>query len=143
MMIYGVALLAVSMLLGIFVGELLGLLIGVDANVGGVGIAMVFLIAGRLMLERAGLMDDKTQFGVLFWAGIYIPIVVAMAATQNVVAAVTGGPLVIVTALVSITVSFATVALLARVAPEPEGAMVRHDDAVDPLDAPDGRRDAR
>ena len=44
MVIYGVALLSFCMLVGVFVGDLLGELIGVQANVGGVGIAMLLLI---------------------------------------------------------------------------------------------------
>jgi malonate transporter MadL subunit len=44
MVIYGVALLALCLLAGLFTGELLGQLIGVEANVGGVGIAMLLLI---------------------------------------------------------------------------------------------------
>ncbi|HEN4835107.1 TPA: malonate transporter subunit MadL, partial [Klebsiella pneumoniae] len=44
MIIFGVAFLALCTLTGIFVGELLGKLLGVPANVGGVGIAMVLLI---------------------------------------------------------------------------------------------------
>ncbi len=39
MVIYGVALLSGCMIAGVFFGELLGELIGVQANVGGVGIA--------------------------------------------------------------------------------------------------------
>ena len=46
MVIYGVALLSFCMLVGIFAGDLLGDLIGVQANVGGVGIAMLLLIIG-------------------------------------------------------------------------------------------------
>ena len=41
MIIYGVALLSVCLLLGLFLGNLLGAAIGVQANVGGVGMAMV------------------------------------------------------------------------------------------------------
>ena len=44
MVVYGVALLAFCMLVGVFLGDLLGKLIGVDANVGGIGIAMLLLI---------------------------------------------------------------------------------------------------
>jgi malonate transporter MadL subunit len=40
MIIYGVALLSACLLAGVFVGDLLGKLIGVEANVGGVGFAM-------------------------------------------------------------------------------------------------------
>ena len=44
MVIYGVALLAFCMLMGVFLGDLLGQLLGVQANVGGVDIAMLLLI---------------------------------------------------------------------------------------------------
>ena len=40
MVIYGVALLAFCMLVGIILGELLGRLIGIEANIGGIGIAL-------------------------------------------------------------------------------------------------------
>ncbi|HVS55472.1 MAG TPA: malonate transporter subunit MadL, partial [Casimicrobiaceae bacterium] len=40
MIIYGTALLAFCHLAGLFLGDLLGSLIGVKSNVGGVGIAM-------------------------------------------------------------------------------------------------------
>jgi malonate transporter MadL subunit len=89
--IYGVALLAGCMLAGVFVGELLGKLLGVQANVGGVGFAMVLLVVLCDGLVRRGRLQPVTQQGILFWSAVYIPIVVAMAATQNVVAAVAGG----------------------------------------------------
>lgn len=52
MIIYGTALLAVSYLLGVFLGGLLGKLLGVDANIGGVAIAMILLIVGKEMLAK-------------------------------------------------------------------------------------------
>ena len=106
MIIYGTALLAVSYLLGVFLGGLLGQLLGVDANIGGVVIAMVLLIIGKEMLAKRGYLPKSTQFGVLYWAGMYIPIVVAMAAGQNVVAALSGG---LVAAVVSVIALVATV----------------------------------
>lgn len=106
MIIYGTALLAVSYLLGVFLGGLLGQLLGVDANIGGVAIAMVLLIIGKEMLAKRGYLPKSTQFGVLYWAGMYIPIVVAMAAGQNVVAALSGG---LVAAVVSVIALVATV----------------------------------
>ena len=54
MIIYGTALLAVSYLLGVFLGGLLGKLLGVDANIGGVAIAMILLIVGKEMLAKRG-----------------------------------------------------------------------------------------
>ncbi|MDF1765139.1 MAG: malonate transporter subunit MadL, partial [Gammaproteobacteria bacterium] len=41
MLVYGVALLSACLLLGMLAGQALGLALGIDANVGGVGIAML------------------------------------------------------------------------------------------------------
>ena len=79
MIIYGTALLAVCHLLGIFLGDLLGALLGAKTNVGGVGIAMILLICARLWLHKRGLMPAQTEMGVAFWGAMYIPVVVAMA----------------------------------------------------------------
>ncbi|HAL42567.1 MAG TPA: malonate transporter, partial [Gammaproteobacteria bacterium] len=43
MVIYGVGILAASLLGGNALGNLIGQLMGIDANVGGVGIAMLLL----------------------------------------------------------------------------------------------------
>ena len=56
MIIYGTALLAACHLLGAYIGDLLGLAIGVKANVGGVGIAMILLIAVRIGMRKHGWM---------------------------------------------------------------------------------------
>lgn len=114
MVIYGVALLAGCMLVGIWVGELLGVLIGVDANVGGVGIAMILLILASAWLRGRGKLPVPTEQGVLFWSAIYIPVVVAMAASQNVVAAVRGGPAAILSGVGAVVVGFALVPVLSR-----------------------------
>lgn len=114
MTISGVALLAICTLLGGYLGDLLGAFLGVKANVGGVGIAMLLLIAARLWLVRQKQFSHGLRLGVEFWGSIYIPIVVAMAAQQNVVGAVEGGPMVLLTAVGAIVVSFAAVALISR-----------------------------
>ena len=80
MVVYGVALLSACMLAGLVVGDLLGLLIGVKANVGGVGIAMLLLILFSDHLKRTLRMNALAEQGILFWSAMYIPIVVAMAA---------------------------------------------------------------
>jgi len=115
MIILGVALLALCTLIGVYVGDLLGVALGVKANVGGVGIAMILLIAARVWLKRTDRLGKGVQLGVEFWAAMYIPIVVAMAAQQNVVAAVSGGPIVIIAATGSLVLCFACVALLSRI----------------------------
>lgn len=119
MVIYGVALLAGCLLAGVFVGDVLGQLIGVQANVGGVGIAMILLIVFSDAIRKRGGLKPLTRQGVLFWSGIYIPIVVAMAAKQNVIAAVKGGPAAILAGVAAVGVSFLLVPALSRLGPEP------------------------
>ncbi|MDZ5650054.1 malonate transporter subunit MadL [Nitrospirillum sp. BR 11828] len=114
MTISGVALLAICTLLGTFLGDLLGSLLGVKANVGGVGIAMLLLIAARLWMARRGLLTPGVKFGVEFWGALYIPIVVAMAAQQNVLVAARSGPLVLIAGIAAVLLCFATVAIISR-----------------------------
>lgn len=115
MAIYGTALLSICLICGLIIGRLIGLAIGIDANVGGVGIAMLLLILISGRLQSAGLMAKPTQSGVLFWSSIYIPIVVAMAASQNVRAAVSGGTVAILAGAVVVVVSFALVPVISRI----------------------------
>ncbi|MBK5527023.1 malonate transporter subunit MadL [Pseudomonas sp. NPDC087598] len=114
MIIYGVAFLAFCTLVGIWVGELLGKLIGVPANVGGVGIAMLLLIGLGSYLNKSGWLKGKTEQGVEFWSAIYIPIVVAMAAQQNVYGALKGGPMAILAGTLAVVIAFAMVPVLVR-----------------------------
>ena len=85
MVIYGIALLGVCTLLGLFAGELLGSLFGIDANVGGIGIAMFLLMCATSFFKGRFEIGNVSEKGITFWSMIYIPIVVAMAAKQNVV----------------------------------------------------------
>jgi malonate transporter MadL subunit len=114
MIIYGVALLAACMLAGNIIGELVGMAIGVSSNVGGVGLAMLLLVFVVYRLQKAGCLDTSSRRGVEFWSSLYIPIVVAMAASQNVVGAVTGGPVALVGGLIVVAASFALVPVIAR-----------------------------
>ena len=114
MIIYGTALLAVCHLLGIFLGELIGHALGVKANVGGVGIAMLLLIGSRHYLHKSGLLNETSENGVHYWGAIYIPVVVAMAMTQNVVAAVKGGPMALIAAVGTVVVCGLFVAFINR-----------------------------
>jgi len=117
MVIYGVALLSGCMLAGVFLGDLLGDALGVQANVGGVGIAMLLLILLSDSLRRRGKLPAPTERGVLFWSSMYIPVVVAMAASQNVIAAVRGGPAAILAGVLAVGAGFALVPVLARLGP--------------------------
>jgi malonate transporter MadL subunit len=115
MVIYGVALLAGCMIAGIFVGELLGKLIGVQANVGGVGIAMLLMIVFADYLRKRGRLNPVSQQGIIFWSSIYIPVVVAMAAKQNVIAAIKGGPAALLAGALAVVVCCALVPLISRI----------------------------
>ena len=119
MIIYGVALLSACMVLGMLVGEYLGVIIGVEANVGGVGIAMLFLVLACNSQRLKPLVDGLSGEGIKFWSAMYIPIVVAMAARQNVVAAVDGGMLAIMAGVAAEVVSFALVPVLSRIGRPP------------------------
>jgi len=115
MIIYGVALLSVCLVLGMLVGEYLGVVIGVEANVGGVGIAMLLLVLACNMERFKPMVEGLAGDGIKFWSAMYIPIVVAMAARQNVVAAVDGGLLALVAGVAAVVVSFALVPVLSRI----------------------------
>lgn len=114
MVIYGVALLSFCMLVGVFVGDLLGEVMGVQANVGGVGIAMLLLLVLSNLGSRKAALNPITEKGIGFWSAMYIPIVVAMAARQNVFSALSGGWMAIVAGVAAVTASFAMIPLLAR-----------------------------
>lgn len=114
MVIYGVALLSFCMLAGVFLGDLLGKLIGVQANVGGVGIAMLLLIFLVNLNDKRLQIGVPTQAGINFWSAMYIPIVVAMAAKQNVISALSGGWMAIIAGVAAVVASFAMIPILAR-----------------------------
>jgi malonate transporter MadL subunit len=103
------------MIAGVFCGQLLGELIGVQANVGGVGIAMLLLVLISDYLKRQGRLRPVSQQGIVFWSAIYIPVVVAMAASQNVLAAVEGGPAAILAGALAVAAGFSLVPVISRI----------------------------
>ncbi len=115
MIIYGVALLSGCLLVGMLAGEALGVLLGVSANVGGVGIAMLLLVLVCGSTRLKSLVDGASGTGIKFWSAMYIPIVVAMAARQNVAAAADGGLLALAAGVAAVVVSFALVPVLSRI----------------------------
>mgnify|MGYP001297155485 CR=1 FL=1 len=114
MIIYGVALLAFCFLTGNYIGDILGALLGVKANVGGVGFAMLLLIILTNKGIDAGWLDKKGQEGIAFWSAMYIPIVVAMSSIKNVVAALSGGALAIGSGLVGVAVAFVLIPVISK-----------------------------
>lgn len=122
MIIYGTALLAACHLLGMFLGDLLGVAIGVKANVGGVGIAMLLLIFSRFWFQKKGLMPELTEAGVGYWGAMYIPVVVAMAAQQDVISALRGGKVALLAAFGAVVVCACAIALINRMGGEAAAA---------------------
>ncbi|MCP5558601.1 MAG: malonate transporter subunit MadL [Verrucomicrobiaceae bacterium] len=114
MPIYGTALLSACLLIGLTLGRSIGAMIGINSDVGGVGIAMILLILGCDWLHRTGRMKPPTESGITFWGQIYVPIVVAMAASQNVLGALAGGVMAIVAGIAVVGVSFVLVGVLTR-----------------------------
>ena len=109
MKIYGVGILAACFLIGHILGDYLGKLFHLTGNLGGVGFAMLILVVGNDYFKRKNLIPSETENGILFWSTMYIPVVVAMSATQNVKAALSGGWVAI---LVGIIVSLACYLLI-------------------------------
>lgn len=114
MIIYGVAILAFCYVTGQLIGELLGRLIGVDANVGGVGFAMLLLILLNDWFTKKGYTNKLTDNGIQFWSQMYIPIVVAMSAIQNVKVAVSSGVIALAAGIVPVLLCLAMIPLLAK-----------------------------
>jgi len=114
MIIYGVALLSICLLVGITLGQMIGKVMGIEANVGGVGIAMLLLIVMANTSKRYIRIDPTTRQGIHFWNAMYIPIVVAMAAKQNVFAAIEGGPVALVAGTLAVVISFLLVPVISR-----------------------------
>ena len=114
MIIYGVALLAFCSLTGNYIGDILGALLGVKANVGGVGFAMLLLIILTNKGIDAGWLDKKGQEGIAFWSAMYIPIVVAMSSIQDVVAALSGGTIAVLGGVLGVALGFVFIPILRK-----------------------------
>lgn len=125
MVIYGITVLAVCFFLGMYLGDVIGMVVGVDSNVGGVGIAMVLLILTVNYLIKKGKIKKESQEGISFWSSMYIPIVVAMTAKQNVVAALDGGLAAVLAGVLSVVVCFALIPVLSKVGNSKNTAQVQ------------------
>ncbi len=113
MTIYGVGLLAACCIVGQLLGEALGQLLGIEANVGGVGFAMILLMLSTNWLDVRKQLPTETSQGIGFWSQMYIPVIIAMAATQNVSAAIKGGLLALLAGIIPTAIAFAMIPLLA------------------------------
>jgi malonate transporter MadL subunit len=102
-------------LIGKFLGNFLGKIMNINADVGGVGFSMIILILTSIYLRKKGWLIPETEKGVLFWSSIYIPIIVAMAATLNVKGAVSGGLVAILAGIITTIFCMMLVPVLSRI----------------------------
>lgn len=114
MIIYGVALLAGCYMAGNIIGDVLGALLGVKANIGGVGFAMLLLIIISTWAIQKGYMKAPEEQGIKFWSAMYIPIVVAMSSIQNVAAALSGGVVAVLGGVLAVAVGFLLIPVLSK-----------------------------
>jgi malonate transporter MadL subunit len=117
LVIYGVLLLSLCYFAGLFVGEVTGRLVGLNANVGGVGFAMLFLLLLCSYSEtvKNGLRNERFSDGLKFWQNMYIPVVIAMSASQDVVKAVRSGWLAIICGVTLTVLSLCLIPLVSRI----------------------------
>ena len=117
MVIYGVLLLSLCYFAGLFVGEVMGMLVGLNANVGGVGFAMLFLLLLCSYSEtvKTSLKNERFSDGLKFWQNMYIPVVIAMSASQDVVKAVRSGWLAILCGVTLTVLSLCLIPLVSRI----------------------------
>lgn len=113
-MIKGLALLSFCFLAGMWCGALLGSWLGIDANVGGVGFAMVFLLLSKEYVTSRGWWNGEFAFGLDFWNKLYIPIVIAMAASLNVKSALSSGLLALLAGTLPVLLAFGVVKILLK-----------------------------
>jgi malonate transporter MadL subunit len=122
MMIYGVAILAGCFLVGQLIGEMLGRLLHIEANVGGVGFAMLFLILVNQWMHKRKWFTTEMDGGVLFWSNLYIPVIVAMSSVQNVKGALSGGMVALLAGIIPSALALMLVPLLSKLQPPPHEA---------------------
>ncbi len=111
-MIYGVALLAGCMFIGSFLGNLLGLVTGLGSDIGGVGFAMILLLIVTNSKKASKILPKDYTKGLDYWKEMFIPVVIAMSASQNVVSAIDGGVLAFVAGIGVVVMAFLLVPVL-------------------------------
>lgn len=114
-MIYGVATLSACMLLGTLIGTVFGDLIGAGTEVGGVGFAMLLLIFITNSKKLAFTQKPAFVQGVNFWKAMFIPVVIAMTATQNVFNMLSSSVVAIVAGAAAVGFSYLMLFILHKV----------------------------
>lgn len=117
-MIYGVALLAACTFIGSFIGNILGLLTGINSDIGGVGFAMLLLLIVTNSKKAEKLLPKDYDKGIDFWKNMFIPVIIAMSMSQNVVAALSQGWLALAAGLGVVVAAFLWIPVLNKLFPD-------------------------
>lgn len=120
-MIYGTAALSACMLLGTLIGNVFGDVIGAGREIGSVGFAILLLIF---------LTNSKLEFvqkpafvqGVAFWKAMFIPMVIALTATQDVFHMISSSIVAIIAGAAAVGASFLMLWVLHKLSEKREGA---------------------
>jgi malonate transporter MadL subunit len=94
---------------------------------------MLLLIFGRIYLQKKNMLPKLTELGVEYWGAMYIPVVVAMAAQQDMVSALRGGPVALLSAVGAAAVCAVVIAAInrsERPEHEPAPAPMLHDNPL-------------
>jgi len=116
MVVYGVALLAGCFIAGQIIGLMLGRILNIDANVGGVGFAMLLLIFVQQWMNKKNWYNPEMISGINFWNKMYIPVIVAMSATQNVKAAFSSGMVAVLSGIIPTVICFLLIPAMVKFA---------------------------
>jgi len=77
--------------------------------------ALVFLMVINVYVKEKEWFKGESEQGILFWKSMYLPIIVAMAATQNVTAALSGGAVALLVGVLGTAVCFLLVPFIAKI----------------------------
>lgn len=114
MLVYGVAILAGCFIVGQMIGEWLGRFLHIDANVGGVGFAMLLLIIVHQWMHKRNWFTPEMESGINFWNKMYIPVIVAMSSIQNVKSAFSSGMVAILAGIIPTVICFLLIPMIAK-----------------------------
>jgi len=105
-MIYGVAVLSACMIVGTVIGTAFGDLIGAGTEIGSVGFAMLLLLFVTNCKKFTFTQKPAFIQGVTFWKSMFIPVVIAMTATQDVFHMLSSSVVAIVAGIAAVCFSY-------------------------------------
>ena len=111
-MIFSLVTLAACMLLGKYIGTCFGALVGINSDVGGVGFAILLLLFVTNCKKFTFTQKPDFIQGMNLWRKMYIPVVVAMASSQNVYRMLTSGMVAIIGGAAAVAFPFLLLYLL-------------------------------